>query len=91
MATKTLPSRIVTPSIAPDWLSGVLPSGPGTEASAARMSSLLSMMRIDPRTRAPSWRGPSLFAPAMNQIAAGRKRRPFNALTTFHIPATQGD
>jgi predicted nicotinamide N-methyase len=26
----------------------------------------------------------------MNQFAAGRKRRPLNALTTFHIPATQG-
>jgi predicted nicotinamide N-methyase len=32
---------------------------------------------------------PSCFAPAMNQIAARRKRRRFNALTTFHIPARQ--
>jgi hypothetical protein len=43
IARNTLPSRMVTPSIAPDCGSGVRPSGPGIAASAAMTSSFESI------------------------------------------------
>ena len=60
MARKTLPSRTVSPEIAPNSGSGVRPSGPGTAESAAMISSrdaILSLHLVGPvRLKRPSRR-----------------------------------
>ncbi len=52
MARKTLPSRMVRPEMAPESGSGVLPSGPGTPASAAITSSRDAILSLPPARRA---------------------------------------